>query len=300
MIGARRRARPGRRGARGGRRARRAVGVPRAAGRRTCTWSRSTARSSRRCARRSAPFDNATLHLADAVKLDFADARAGARQGRGEPALRRGGHRAAQVDRRAARARSSGSRWCSARWRERLAAAPGGEDLRRHLGASPSSPARCGFSARCRAPSSTRSRTWTRRSWCCAAARRRRRARWSPSCTPASPTGARRWPGSLALAPGAPDGHARARRARRSSELGHPPTPAPSGCRRTTGRGWPTRSAASASRSATALAIPPVLASSPTPSSTSSSTSGRAARRRPAPDLLALRLDRPRRRADRR
>ncbi len=49
-------------------------------------------------------------------------------------------------------------------------------------------------------------RTSSRRSSCCAAAGRRRRATLSRSSTPRSRTGARRSPGSLALAPGAPAG----------------------------------------------------------------------------------------------
>ena len=82
-------ARPGRRRARGRRRPRRAVRVPRRARRATSTSSRSTARSSRRCATRSTRTPNATLHFADAVKLDLARARPGADQGRRQPALRR-------------------------------------------------------------------------------------------------------------------------------------------------------------------------------------------------------------------
>ena len=56
------------------------------------TSSRSTARSNRRCATRSDPFDNVDLHFADAVELDLAAAAAGAGQGRGQPAVRRGRH----------------------------------------------------------------------------------------------------------------------------------------------------------------------------------------------------------------
>ena len=41
-------------------------------GPRTCTSSSSTAGSSRRCATRSTPHPNTTLHFADAVKLDLA------------------------------------------------------------------------------------------------------------------------------------------------------------------------------------------------------------------------------------
>ena len=69
---ARRGARPGRRRARGRRRPRRAERAPRRARRATSTSSSSTARSSRRCATRSTPHPNTTLHFADAVKLDLA------------------------------------------------------------------------------------------------------------------------------------------------------------------------------------------------------------------------------------
>ena len=62
------------------------------------------------------PFGNATLHLADAVELDFAALEPTPDEGRREPALRRRGHRAAQVDRRAAGGAVCGWRWSSARW----------------------------------------------------------------------------------------------------------------------------------------------------------------------------------------
>ncbi len=60
--------------------------APRRAGRATSTSSSSTARSSRRCATRSTPHPNTTLHLADAVKLDLAALDPAPDQGRREPA----------------------------------------------------------------------------------------------------------------------------------------------------------------------------------------------------------------------
>ena len=82
---------------------------------RTCTSSSSTARWSRRCATRSAPHPNTTLHVADAVELDLARAAPGADEGRREPALRHRRDRDPAHDRGAADASRAGWRWSSAR-----------------------------------------------------------------------------------------------------------------------------------------------------------------------------------------
>ena len=266
---------------------------------RTCTWSRWTARSSRRCATRSSRSATRRSTSADAVKLDFGALEPLPDQGRGEPALRRGGDRAAEVDRRAARRRSSGWRWSSARWasgsRPRPAArATAPRSVLAQLACEVRVPAQGAAHA-----SSTPSRTWTPRSWCCAAAApappdERRGARARRLRPPAQ--GAGRLARARARRAGR---HPRRARAPRSSSSATRPTPAPSGCRPATGRGWPTRSAASGSRAAT-----PRVASRRDPRARlregQPGPPRRApARRRHAPDLLAVRLARAGRRARR-
>ncbi len=80
------------------------------------------------------PFGNASLHFADAVKLDFGALEPGAHQGGGQPALRRGRDGAAQGRRGAARREACSWRWCSARW---------GTASRRRRAARPTAPPRC-------------------------------------------------------------------------------------------------------------------------------------------------------------
>ena len=102
-----------------------------------------------------------------------------------------------------------GWRWCSARWPSgwpprRASKTYGATSVLAQLAVRGAR--RC---ARCRARCSIPSRTWTRR---CVVLRRRAPAppaESSRSCTPASRTGARRWPGSLALDAGRARGHPR-------------------------------------------------------------------------------------------
>ena len=143
-------------------------------------------------------------------------------------------------------ARSSGSRWSSARWptgwpRRPAARATGPPRCWR------SSPARCASCARSRARSSIRSRTSTRRSWCSVAAARRRRAELVALVHAGFAHRRKALAGSLALDAGRAGRHPRRHPlgARASSATRR--TPGPRGCRRRTGRGWPRRWAGSGS-----------------------------------------------------
>ena len=195
------------------------------------------------------PFANATLHLADAVRLDLAAL---------EPApdkvvanLPYGV--AATVLLKSIAELPGATLWVAMVQREvadRLAAAPGGKSygatsVLAQLAVRGALPA-----PGARARSSTPSRTWSRRSWCCGAARPRRPPSSPRSCTPASPTAARRWrarwrsrPARRADIRDAARARARAhrppgRRARRAARA------------RRTGRAWPSALGPRAARAA--------------------------------------------------
>ncbi len=139
-----------------------------------------------------ADLPNAQLHLADAVSLDLGGAAARAGQGGGQPALRRGGHRAP-----AHRGGAAGGRAVGGHGAARGGGAPGGragiQDLRGHLGARAAGMRGQAAAARVahRLPSGRP--TWTRPSCACAAAAPRPPSRWWRSCMPPSPIAARRW-----------------------------------------------------------------------------------------------------------
>ena len=234
-----RRARPGRRGARGGRRAGRAVGVPGPAGRAPARRRGGPRRSSRRSRTRSSRSERHAPPGRRGRGSTWPRSTPRARQGRREPALRGGGHRAA-----ASRSPElpGATLWVAMVQREvgeRLAAAPGTPRPTAPLGARPALVRRARAAQGARAPSSTRCRTWTPRWSSCAAARA------------APPDGGRdlvhaafahrrkALAGSLALAPGAPRGMRDARPRRARGDRPCPPTPAPSGSRRRTGRASP-------------------------------------------------------------
>ena len=270
---ARGRARPGGRRARGGRRASGCCRStsPRASA--TCTWWRSTARSSRRSRDALAPFANTTLHLADARRRSTSaalDPRAHARSWptcptawpppcsckslaelpeatlwRGDGPAR--GGRAARRRRRARRPTAPPR--CSPSSRAEVQRAAQGvahglpPGAQRGLGAARAAPPR-------RPPSAELAASW---------------------CTPASPTGARRW------------------RARSRSRRTRPPACA-SGARRAGGdrpaRRRPRRAARRAGRasrgSPSCLPVSDDPASARPPRSTSILQVGPRARRRPA------------------
>ena len=243
----RRRAGRRRRRARGRRRARRAVRVPRAARRRTCTSSRSTARSRAPLEDALAPFDNTTLHFADAVKLDLgaldpAPTKVVANLPYGVAATV-----LLQLDRGAARRRPSGSRWSSARSPSGSPPRPAGASTARPR-CSPSSPATCASCAACPrtvfhpAPNVE------------SALIVMRRHRPAPAPEVAALVHAafahrrKALAGSLALVPGAPDDIRAATRAA-LERIGQPADARAERARRPpTGPASPTRSAASASR----------------------------------------------------
>ena len=184
---------------------------------------------------------------------------------------------------------------------ERFAAPPGNKELRRDLGARPAVVRGARRCAGCRARSSTRFRTSSPRWSCCAAPRRRRRPALVALVHAAFAHRRKALAGSLALAPGAPGGHPRrdARRARAQSA--NPPTRGPSGSPPATGSGSPQRSAASAwARCSRAIEPAAMVVHERAYAKVNLVLQvGPAACGRHAPALLAVRLDRPRRRARR-
>ena len=119
-----------------------------------------------------APFDNATLHLADAVQLDFA-----ALDPAPDKVVANLPYGVAatvdpEVDRGAARRDAVGRRWCSARWGSGWPPRPGSKT---YGATSVIAQLSCDVRVlrRVPAPSSTRRRTSCPRSCCCAASRRR-------------------------------------------------------------------------------------------------------------------------------
>ena len=188
-----------------------------------------------------APFANASLHLADAVRLDLGALR--------PPPTKVVANLpygvAATVLLKSIAELPSATLWVAMVQREvgeRLAAPPGG---RSYGASSVLAQLACDVRVLRKVPRtvSTRPRTWTPCSSRCAAAARRRTTPCATSCTPDSRIAARPWAA-----------HSRSRRARlrgsvttfapRSSGWTFRRTPAPSGCTRSTGRGWPTRSGA--------------------------------------------------------
>ena len=266
-----------------------------AAGRRTSTWSRSTrALRAARCATRSTPFaERRRCTSPTRSKLDLGALDPRADEGRRQPALRRRGHGAAQVDRGAARGRGSGVAMVAARGGR---AARGGARLRKPTArtsvlAQLSCEVRVAAQA-CRAPSSTRCRNvdsalvLLRRTAPAPPAEVRR-----PRARRASPTGARRWRARSRSRParreaireraarGARARSAARRRARRAARAG--------AVRRAGASGSPSAGRIEprgAIRERAPAKLNLVLHVGPPP------------RRRPARDLLAVRLARPGRR----
>ena len=279
---------PRRRRARGRRRARRAVASTSPRAPRTCTSSSSTAGSSRRCATRSTRIANATLHFADAVKLDLAaldpaptKVVANLPYGVAATVILR------TID-RAPERRRAGWRWCSSEVGERLRRRARHARLRRPVGARPARLRRAGAAhglahrlpSRCR--TSTRVLVGLERRG--AGARRRLR---DARPAPASRTAARRSPARSRSRRGAArDIRDRARAALEA--MGRPPTPAPSGCRRTQLR---------ALRGARSRAMTACIARAPGQGQPLP-VRRRAARRRAAPARLGLPAGDAGRRAD--
>ena len=262
----RRRARPGGRRARGRRRPRRAVGVPRPA-RRPPARGRDRPLARAGAARRARPVRTtprctsptpSTLDLA-ALEPPPTKVVANLPYGVAATVLLRTVEELPEA--------RSGVAMVQREVGERLAAAPGSKI---YGATSVLAQLACEvrWCARCRAtvfhPVPNVSPRW----WCCAATRRRRRARSSRSCTPPSPTGARRWPA-----------RSRSRRAR------------PTGCATPPARRWselgparrrPRRAALAAGRASSTLgraaaAADAMIRERAPRRSTSSCTSGRAA-----------------------
>ena len=222
---------------------RRARGAVRAAGRArrapACDRGRPRAWSSR-CATRSAPFANVTLHIADALEVDLAGLAPDADQGvanlpygiaatvilrtieelptrrqLGGDGPARGG-RAAR--RRAGHARATASRRCSRSWPARSRC--------------------CGRSrGRCSARFPTSTRCWS----ACGGSGRRRTRMLRRLVHDAFAHRRKALAGSLALAPGRPPASASAARAALDGDRAPPPTHGPSGCRRRSSPSWPQR-----------------------------------------------------------
>ena len=175
------------------------------------------------------PHPNATLHLADAVKLDLAalDPRptkvvANLPYGVAATVILR-------TDRRAARRSRPGSRWCRRRWGSASPRAPAPPPTACRP-CSPSSPATCGCCARSRVPSSIPCRTSTP----CSSGLTRRGPAPEPALRALVQHGfahrRKALARSLSLAPGAAPGiRDRARAALEA--IGRPPTRAPSSSR---------------------------------------------------------------------
>ena len=147
------------------------------------------------------PHPNATLHLADAVKLDLARARAAAEQGRREPAVRRRRERDPAHDRAAPRGDDVGRDGAEG-GRRAVRRARRHAGVRGAVGAGPAGVRGEGRCGRSRARSSTRSRTSTRCSSASPAVPRRPSRACGRSSGRASPIAARRCARSLALAGG--------------------------------------------------------------------------------------------------
>ena len=171
---------------------------------------------------RARPVRERDAAPADAVRLDLARARPGARRRSWRTCPTASPPPCCSSRSRSCRRRSSGWRWCSARWASGSRRRPAAKTY----GAT-SVLAQLACDVRvlraCRARSSTRSRTSSRRSSCCGARRPRRRA----ELVALVHAGFAHRRKALAGLAGA---GARARRrtsatprARRSSELGHPP-----------------------------------------------------------------------------
>ena len=208
------RARARRRRARDRRRPRRALRAPRRRGARTCTSSSSTARlepALRRRARARSPTRRCTS--GDAIALDSRALRPGA-DARSSPTCPTASRPTAilRSDRGAARPSRSGWRWSSARSASASPPRPARSAYGLPVGAGPARVRGHGRAARSRARCSPRCRTSTPCSSRCAA-RGPAAAAGAAALVqpPASPTGARRSPGSLALAPGRRPGRPRAR-----------------------------------------------------------------------------------------
>ena len=284
-------ARPGRRRARGRRRPRRAVASTSPSASRTSTSSSSTASSSPRCATRSTPHPNTTLHLADAVRLDLAALDPPPDEGRGEPALRRRRDGDPAHDRRAAERRRPGWRWCRRRWASGSPPRPARPPTACRP-CSPSSPATCASCGPCRArvfhpvPNVDSVLVGLTRRGAGA-----RPARCARSSSRASRTGARRSPRSLSLAPGAEPGVRD--RARAALEATGPPARRPRGAARARGlararrASWRRRDGRRHE-----AALPRARQGQPLP------VRRRAARRRPTPARLRGPAGVARRRAD--
>ena len=178
------------------------------------------------------PFDNVTLHVADAMRLDLraldpapTKVVANLPYGIAAGAILR---TIEELDRRRALGRDGPEGG-----RRALRGATGQRRVRRAVGARAARLRRAGAARACRAASSRPCRTSTRCSSACGAPAPRPSRRCASSSARRSRTGARRSPA-----------RSRSRRARRRgvreraraalAELGHPPTCAPSACRRRT------------------------------------------------------------------